>query len=36
VANFLEDTIAVIDLTPGAASENRLVMKIGLRRGEDR
>ncbi len=29
VANFLEDTIAVVDLAPGAATENRLVMRLG-------
>ncbi|HTM21348.1 MAG TPA: YncE family protein, partial [Kofleriaceae bacterium] len=27
VANYLEDTIAVVDLTPGAPTENRMVLK---------
>jgi DNA-binding beta-propeller fold protein YncE len=30
--NFLEDTISVIDLTPGAASENRVVLQLGRTR----
>lgn len=34
VANFLEDTISVIDLTPGAPTENRMVLKIGTEREE--
>jgi len=29
VTNYLEDSIAVIDLTPGAPTENRVVMRIG-------
>jgi DNA-binding beta-propeller fold protein YncE len=29
VSNFLEDTLAVIDLTPGAATRNRVVLRIG-------
>ena len=29
VTNYLEDSIAVVDLTPGAATENRVVMRIG-------
>lgn len=28
VANFLEDTIAVIDITPGSATENRVLMRL--------
>ena len=32
VANVLEDTLAVIDLTPGAATENRMVMRLGVPR----
>lgn len=32
VTNFLEDTIAVVDLTPGAATENRVVLKLGRTR----
>jgi len=35
VANYLEDTIAVIDVTPGAPTENRMVFKLGRERGED-
>ncbi len=35
VANFLEDTIAVIDVMPGSPTENRLVFKVGRQRGED-
>jgi DNA-binding beta-propeller fold protein YncE len=37
VANFLEDTIAVIDLTPGAPTENEVVLRLGTPRqqGED-
>jgi hypothetical protein len=29
VSNFLENTLAVIDLTPGAATRNRVVLRIG-------
>ncbi|HWO20760.1 MAG TPA: hypothetical protein VNO30_18465 [Kofleriaceae bacterium] len=29
VTNFLEDTIAVIDLTPGSPTRNRVVLRIG-------
>ncbi|MBA3817801.1 MAG: hypothetical protein H0X17_02840 [Deltaproteobacteria bacterium] len=29
VTNFLEDTIAVLDLTPGSATRNRVVLRIG-------
>ncbi len=29
VANFLEDTIAVIDTTPGSATEHRVVLRVG-------
>lgn len=29
VTNFLENTIAVIDLTPGAPTENRVVVRLG-------
>ncbi len=32
VANFLEDTIAVLDLTPGAATEHRMVLRLGRTR----
>lgn len=30
VTNFLEDTVAVIDTTPGAATQNRVVVRIGV------
>jgi DNA-binding beta-propeller fold protein YncE len=29
ITNFLEDTIAVVDVTPGAATRNRVVLRIG-------
>jgi len=32
VSNFLEDTIAVIDVTPGSARRNRVVLRIGTPR----
>ena len=32
VTNILEDTIAVIDLTPGAPTENRMVLRLGTPR----
>lgn len=32
VSNFLEDTIGVIDLAPGSASADRVVLRIGERR----
>lgn len=32
VTNFLEDTIGVVDLTPGAATAERLVLRIGERK----
>lgn len=32
VANFLDDTIAVVDLTPGAKTENRVVLRLGRSR----
>lgn len=32
VTNFLEDTVSVIDLTPGAKTENRVVLKLGRTR----
>jgi DNA-binding beta-propeller fold protein YncE len=32
VSNFLEDTIAVIDLEPAARTENRVVLKLGRTR----
>jgi DNA-binding beta-propeller fold protein YncE len=32
VSNFLDDTVAVIDLTPSAATENRVVLRLGRRR----
>jgi hypothetical protein len=34
VTNFVEDTIAVIDVRPGAISENRLVLRLGRPRQE--
>ena len=36
VTNFLEDTIAVVDLEPGSITENRVVLRIGrARQAED-
>jgi YVTN family beta-propeller protein len=32
VSNFLEDTIAVVDVTPSSATRNRVVLRIGLPR----
>lgn len=32
VTNFLEDTIAVLDTTPGSATRNRVVLRIGTPR----
>ncbi len=32
VSNFLEDTIAVLDLTPGSLTRNRVVLRIGVPR----
>ena len=32
VTNFLEDTISVIDIAPGSAKRNRVVLKIGKQR----
>jgi len=32
VANFLEDTVAVVDLTPGSSSENRVALRLGRTR----
>ena len=32
VANFLEDTISVLDITPGAETENRMVLRLGRTR----
>ena len=32
VTNFLEDTVAVVDLTPGSRTENRVVLKLGRTR----
>jgi YVTN family beta-propeller protein len=29
VTNYLEDTIAVIDITPGSVTRNRVVMRLG-------
>ena len=29
ITNFLEDTIAVVDVTPGASTRNRVVLRIG-------
>jgi DNA-binding beta-propeller fold protein YncE len=34
VTNFLEDSIAVIDLAPGSPTRNRVVLRIGLRADE--
>ena len=34
VSNFLEDTVAVIDLSPGSATENRVVLRLGHPRQE--
>lgn len=33
--NFLEDTVSVVDLTPAAATENRVVLRIGRPRSGD-
>jgi hypothetical protein len=35
VTNFLEDTVAVIDVDPGSATRNRVVLRIGLVRPPD-
>lgn len=35
VSNFLEDTVAVIDTTPGAATNNRVVLRIGVTKPAD-
>ncbi|MBT8494045.1 MAG: hypothetical protein KJO07_13405, partial [Deltaproteobacteria bacterium] len=35
VSNFLEDTIAVVDVRPGSATENRFVIRLGRIRQED-
>jgi DNA-binding beta-propeller fold protein YncE len=32
VSNFLEDTVAVVDLTPESATENRVVLRLGRAR----
>ncbi len=32
VSNFLEDTVSVVDLKPGVATENRVVLKLGRTR----
>lgn len=32
VTNFLEDTVAVVDLEPGSRTENRVVLKLGRTR----
>ena len=29
ITNFLEDTVSVVDLTPGAPTRNRVVLRIG-------
>jgi DNA-binding beta-propeller fold protein YncE len=34
VANFLEDTVSVIDLAPGSATENQVVLRLGRPRQE--
>ena len=34
VTNFLEDTVAVVDLTPGSATRNRVVLRIGTPRNQ--
>jgi DNA-binding beta-propeller fold protein YncE len=36
VANFLDDNIAVVDLAPAAPTENRVVLRIGRRRDQER
>lgn len=35
VTNYLEDTIAVVDLTPGAGTENRMILRLGHPRQEE-
>lgn len=35
VTNFLEDTIAVVDLAPGSVTENRVVLRLGRARQEE-
>jgi DNA-binding beta-propeller fold protein YncE len=32
ISNFLEDTIAVVDVTPGSKTRNRVVLRIGIPR----
>ncbi len=32
IANFLEDTVSVVDLTPSASTENRVVLRLGRTR----
>jgi DNA-binding beta-propeller fold protein YncE len=32
VSNFLDDTIAVLDVEPGSPTENRVVLRIGIPR----
>lgn len=34
VTNFLEDTLAVIDITPNAPTRNRVVLRIGIPRNQ--
>lgn len=34
VTNFLEDSIAVVDLAPGSPTRNRVVLRIGMRADE--
>lgn len=36
VSNFLEDTVAVIDLAPGSATQNRVVLRLGFTRQSER
>jgi len=35
VSNYLEDTVAVIDTTPGATTMNRVVLRIGVTKPPD-
>jgi DNA-binding beta-propeller fold protein YncE len=32
ISNFLEDTIAVVDVTPSSKTRNRVVLRIGVPR----
>ncbi|MCG8419391.1 MAG: hypothetical protein MJE77_15770 [Proteobacteria bacterium] len=35
VANVLDDTISVVDLTPGAETENRVVVRLGIAKNQE-